>query len=123
MFPFWFIYNENPIHRIKLNESLWCIAILLVLLSISYIIGKAIREKEGFHDRYMAEAFNFQEDWPKMDGLVKHPEVDGVYVINANELPEIIFIGDSHTKQYQPRIVEQAMSRRLNVGLITKMAA
>lgn len=112
-------YIENPIRRIELSGSGLCIAVLLVLLSMSYFMGKVIREKEGVPDRYMAEAFNFQEDWPKMEGFVKHPEVDGLYVINANELPEIIFIGDSHMKQYQPRIVAQATTRHLNVGLMT----
>lgn len=113
-------YIENPIRRIKTNGNGGLIAILLVLLSVSYIMGKVIREKEGVPDRYMAQAFNFQEDWPKMEGLVKHPEVDGLYVINANELPEIIFVGDSHMKQYQPRIVSQATSRHLNIGLMTR---
>ncbi len=112
-------YIENPIRRIKANGSDWCVVILLVLLLMSYFMGKVIREERGFPDRYMAEALSFKDDWAGLEGFVRCQKVDGLYLINEKELPEIIFVGDSHMNQYKPRIVGQATARRLNVGLMT----
>ena len=112
-------YVENPIREIKERYSKLCVIILVLLLIGAYFSGKIIRKAEGFPDREIAVNLKLQEDWSYPAGLVPYPNIQDLLVIDQSEVPEIVFIGDSHMSQYHSRVLEQAMSRKINIGFMT----
>lgn len=111
-------FVENPVRKCKNNQ--FTILILLVLLCISYFSGKIIREQDGFPDREMAVNLSFKDDFSYPQGLVQYPKLKDLLVTNAEKIPEIIFVGDSHMEQYHARILQQASLHRINIGFVTE---
>lgn len=115
-------YVENPMRRGGKKSNKVIVFLLICGLCLSYLSGKVVREMNGFPAREMAEAMSFTDDWSWGEGLSESQINKNLKSLHANEIPEIVFVGDSHMQQYRPRILKMAKLTKKNVGFLTSGA-
>ena len=112
-------FIENPIRRIDKRYERWTVIGLIILLLMTYFTGKLIRAKDGVPQREIASLLNFKDDWTHGAGLKKSSVNENLLVVNQNEIPEVVFVGDSHMEQYHSRVMSIVELSKVNVGFMT----
>ena len=110
---------ENPIRRLPRKHDVWCVSLLLILLVGVFYSGKLLRHEYGFPNREIAKTLSWLTDWTYPEGLQKHDGKKHFLAVDPDNIPEIIFVGDSHMEQYHSRIVKLAEVTKKNIGFIT----
>lgn len=114
-----YYFVENPIRRIDKKYNRLCVTLLMLGLGAAFIAGKVIREEGGIPDREIAQVMSHTDDWSWGEGLTRSKLNDNLKVLKVQEVPEIIFLGDSHAQQYQSRAAKLAKESGKNVGFMT----
>ncbi len=117
----WLVYRfvENPIRRLSCSLSKGTVFVLLFGLVLVYTAGKVIRLQDGVPTRQMAQALAMQSDWTHLQGLSAYHKGSDLKVSNPQEIPRIVFVGDSHIEQYHPRAMLLSDQKRVGIGFIT----
>lgn len=121
-----FVYAlvENPVRRVKLLPQMRRLDVgLLIGVILIFGLGQIIRSNDGFPNRAINAHFERSEPLLTKERLNELPvlKINGVdvRVSDAKNLPEILFIGDSHMRQYFSRIITLAKERGITVGFVT----
>lgn len=119
-----YVFIENPARRVKSFNQMRRLDIgLLFCLLVLFCAGQVVRMNDGFSDRKINEQFERPEKLTTSVRLQDLPVVNvngvEVRVNNAEKFPEILFIGDSHMRQYFARILLLAKEKDVTVGFAT----
>lgn len=111
---------ETPVRCAQGRRSLYLTMLLFMSLIFMFLIGKDIRKNGGFPNREIAQEMSYADDWSDMDGLKKSLLNKNMMALMPDEPPEIIFVGDSHVEQYNPRAVDLAKEKNINIAFLTE---
>lgn len=113
-----FHYVENPIRRLSSQTNKIVISVLLIGLIFVFYVGKLVRIEHGFPSRPIAQLLPY-DDWTYPQGLKKLQKDKKLRLIDLENIPEIIFVGDSHVEQYHARVMKLASEANKNIGFLT----
>ena len=102
VFVYYFV--ENPARRLK--PSLFFSLLMLSLVACSIPLNYIVQNNKGFPKRDIAKKIYHDLDWSYPNGL-NLVQKDGIQFYSTSiqsDIPEILFIGDSHIEQYKSRI-------------------
>ena len=112
-------FVENPIRRLPAGDGKWVVPILIGLLLGVFFSGKAIRSEQGFPHREMAQVFAYDADWISASEMGRYQKKKGFYILEQRQVPDVVFVGDSHVEQYYPRARLQAQWHHNNIAFVT----
>ena len=110
-------YIENPLRRSTIST----VKILLIGLIISIAFGQTLRRTEGLPSRDVypeAAAVRSVQEFEAYTNAQKIPYYNAeIAVTISEEVPPIIFSGDSHVAQYFRRIKALSNETKINAGV------
>ena len=103
-----FKYIETPF-RASINSAKKVTILLATMLGL-LIFGLTAMLNGGFPNRYFAQHYKEVEnaitDWQFPKGLVVQSAKGNAFLATSQTSPVVAFIGDSHTDQYLPRVLD-----------------
>lgn len=122
-----FIYRfvENPMRTTKRFSQKAIVGLLSLGLVGVFGLGQLLWKTNGLPQREFTQRFiEFEEmradfSEPQNDLSLLNVNGNNLYVTNPDKMPEILFIGDSHTNQYILRIKELSKLTNQSVAVLT----
>lgn len=117
-------FVETPFRTVRVAKTKrYAVVGLLVGLVVVTVVGQGVRLEHGFPTRNLHPALQeiaaIQLD--KADRKNFHSvNIDGanLEVMGKNEMPSILFVGDSHMAQYAYRLERLAQKHQMSIGLL-----
>lgn len=117
-----YYYVENPM---RLSKRIWKVPTSIVLLAILVLVasvGMMLRETKGLPERGINQEFSQIRDVRKGVDWSREPYItiglSKIYGQNIGQLPEVLFVGDSHTVPYYYRMNLLSQKTGRTAGLL-----
>ena len=117
-----YYYVENPM---RLSKRIWKVPtsiVLLVALVLVASVGMMLRETKGLPGREINQEFSQIRDVRKGVDWSREPHItiglSKIYGRNIGQLPEVLFVGDSHTVPYYHRMNLLSQKTGRTAGLL-----
>ena len=121
-----YYYVENPVRRSQFVFRYWKIklplsAILIIILILVGLCGYGLRKTEGLPERTINHEFPTLVNIRQGVSWSKEPYIESgnlrIYGVSEN-IPEILFVGDSHAVQYYYRMKFLSQSKGKTAGMV-----